>query len=140
MSISTDFGRYLPLSTTKNDKTGDNVVDRPFFIIADGLLIEIPTGFPTDFSSYPPFSRSIVAPKRVDLAGAVHDKLYWSEEVSRRRADKIWRMIAIHGDVRANLLQGWASWAGLRLGGWNQWRKYRKGKVKKELQMWVVER
>lgn len=126
MTVSTDFASYLPLSVTKDDKTGLRILDRDFKIIVDDEMITIPKGFDTDYSSYPFFSRMIVRFDRVDVAGVVHDWLYRRQGVSRREADRIWRLIAMHGDKSANLFQGWISWAGLRVGGWIAWKSHKK--------------
>lgn len=78
---------------------------------------------------------SLPAPhwSRIDLAGVVHDALYawgaWSpggEPISRREADRVWRLVARSGEHRATWLSAWRGWAGLRVGGWPTWWRYRR--------------
>ena len=86
----------------------------------DGTTITVPDGFETDFSSIPCFARSFIDWSRVDIAGVVHDFLYWCPQggTSRKRADAIWREIAGAGYHHANAVQQWLGWTGLRMGGW----------------------
>lgn len=123
MTVHTDFKEYLPLSVSKDDSSGRRVLNRDFKIIVDGEMIVVPKGFDTDYSSYPWITRSIVRFDRVDVAGVVHDYLYRTRRKTRKQADRIWRLIAMHGEVSANAFQGWVSWAGLRVGGWLAWGK-----------------
>ena len=93
----------------------------------DGAEIMVPRGFETDFSSIPRCARSFIDWTRVDVAGVVHDFLYWCprEDISRKRCDEIWRELAGAGEHHANGLQKWLGWAGLRLLGWWAHRKAR---------------
>ena len=91
----------------------------------DGLLITVPEGTLTDFSSIPWFGRALVRWSKVDIAGVVHDWLYQSAFTSRARADKIWRLVAVAGDHHANAFQAWVGWLGLRLCGWKAWNRHR---------------
>lgn len=126
MSVSTSFDAYKPLLVEKDDSTGLRILQRDFKIIVNNEMIVVPRGFDTDYSSYPWLTRSIVRFDRVDVAGVVHDYLYRTQIKSRSEADKIWRMIACHGQKSANGLQGWVSWIGLRIGGWVPWKKHKK--------------
>ena len=89
--------------------------------------ITVPCGFETDFSSIPRCARSFIHWARVDIAGVVHDFLYWcpQADISRNRADDIWREVAGAGEHCANGIQRWLGWAGLRLFGWWAYRKAR---------------
>ncbi|MCH9816714.1 MAG: DUF1353 domain-containing protein [Actinomycetia bacterium] len=87
--------------------------------------IVVPEGFVTDYSSIPWFGRSLVRWSRVDIAGVVHDFLYQSGQVSRERADEIWRITAMSGEHSANAVQAWLAWAALRVGGSGAWNSYR---------------
>ena len=89
----------------------------------DGYEIEIPRGFDTDFSSIPTLFHGFVRWSRVDVAGVVHDWLYRKGRLSRRDADKVWRLVALRGEHSANGRQAWVGWCGLRLGGWRAWRE-----------------
>ena len=84
-----------------------------------GTTIGIPEGFETDFSSIPFLARPFLHWSRVDIAGVVHDFLYWcpQPDIDRKRADAIWREMAGAGQRRANWLQRWLGWVGLRLCG-----------------------
>lgn len=126
MKVSTNFTGYRPLSTTRDDRTGLRILNRNYTIRVGDSLILVPKGFDTDFSSYPWAARLIVRFDRVDVAGVVHDYLYRTQKMSRRDADRIWRLVAMHGHTRATTRQGWVSWAGLRLGGWVVWNKLKK--------------
>lgn len=90
------------------------------------IRIRIPRGFETDYSSIPWLARLLFHWSRVDVAGVVHDWLYFTGEMSRTRADMIWRLVAVAGDHHANAVQGWAGWLGLRLGGWFAWDQHRR--------------
>ena len=116
---------FLPLSTTRL-LTGKRMLNRDFSLTIDGETILVEKGFITDFSSYPWFSRILVRFDRVDVAGVIHDKLYYDGNCTRAHADKIWRLVAQLGDHSANPVQAWLSWAGLRLGGWIAWRAHAK--------------
>lgn len=98
--------------------------------LEDGTTITVPHGFETDFSSIPAFARSFIDWSRVDIAGVVHDYLYWCPQagIGRMRADGIWREIAGAGKHHANWLQQWLGWTGLLIGGWFAFRKARKAR------------
>lgn len=92
--------------------------------------ISIPEETETDFSSIPWFGRMLVRWSKVDIAGVVHDWLYASgkianKSISRSKADKIWRQVALAGDHHANLFQAWICWFFLRIGGWIIWNQCR---------------
>ena len=91
----------------------------------DGTTITVPRGFETDFSSIPRVARSFLHWSKVDIAGVVHDFLYWCPQkgISRKRADAIWKELAGAGQHHANCFQRWAGWAGLRLIGWGAFCK-----------------
>jgi hypothetical protein len=96
-----------------------------------GASVVVPKGFRTDFSSIPFWARFVVRWSRVDVAGVVHDWCYHlglrdeSGKPSRALSDKVWRDIAQRGDSKANALQAWVCWTGLRLGGWIAWNRHR---------------
>lgn len=96
--------------------------------LGDGRTITVPKGFETDFSSIPRFARFFIHWSRVDIAGVVHDFLYWCPQkgISRTRADAAWREIAGAGDHHANWVQRSLGWVGLRVGGRWAFRKARK--------------
>lgn len=96
-----------------------------------GVEIEVPTGFPTDFSSIPSFARFVVRWSKIDVAGVVHDWCYHvglqdaSGKPSQKMADDIWRVVAQTGESKANAFQAWVCWLGLRIGGCWAWKKHR---------------
>ncbi len=127
MSVNLQRKDFKPLSTTRLPN-GMRELNREFRIEVDDVLHIVPKGFNTDFSSYPWFFRVIVRFDKVDIAGVVHDWLYYKGNLSRSEADIVWRKLAMAGEHHANALQAWLSWLGLRIGGWIIWNRYRKGK------------
>lgn len=101
-------------------------VVEPFTFTVDDMAFTIPTGFEYDGSSVPWGARNIVDRRKVRIAGLVHDYLYRYQPLTRAKADQVWRIVAQMGDVgtRANVIQGWLGWVGLRMGGWIAWRAY----------------
>jgi hypothetical protein len=99
---------------------------RDLVVEINGEKIVIPAGTITDYSSIPQVVAWLVRWSRVDVAGVVHDYLYQTGSRPRAEADAIWRTVARSGECRANRVQGWLGWAGLRVGGWWAWRKHRK--------------
>ncbi len=126
-NVNTKFDDYRPLSTSRLSD-GHRKLNRDYKIEINGVCYEIKKGFVTDFSSYPWYARLIVRFSKVDIAGVVHDWLYCKGELNRKDADKIWRQVARTGSSRANPIQAWLSWLGLRIGGWLSWNKYRHGR------------
>ena len=113
---------------TERLRNGNRMLIRKLVVkLGKGTEITVPSGFETDFSSIPGFARSFIDWTRVDIAGVVHDYLYWcpQEEISRKRADGIWRELAGAGEHHANGIQRCLGWAGLRLAGWWAYRKAR---------------
>lgn len=96
----------------------------------DCTEITVPDGFETDFSSIPRLARCFLHWSRVDIAGVVHDFLYWCPQpgISRKRADAMWREMAAAGGHHANWLQRWVGWAGLRMCGWRAHKKARRAR------------
>jgi hypothetical protein len=96
-----------------------------------GVKIVVPKGFKTDYSSIPAFARFIVRWSKVDVAGVLHDWCYHvglqddSGKPSKALSDLIWREIAQRGKSRANPLQAWVCWAGLRIDARGPWNKHR---------------
>jgi hypothetical protein len=121
----------------------------------DGFVATARHGRETDFSSVPRLVRAIVPKDRTQNAGAIHDALYASGEVSRWVADRYWHEIARSGEARESLtMYAWRRWRaagddfrprraggrlgpvsgalgrlGLMVGGWVAWGKYRKGQT-----------
>ena len=98
---------------------------RDLVVEVDGEQYTVPGGTETDFSTIPWFGRMLVHWSKVDIAGVVHDWLYQTGSSSRSHADTVWRVVALAGDHHANAFQAWVGWAGLRIGGWYAWDRYR---------------
>ena len=90
----------------------------------EGTEITVEKGFPTDFSSIPPFCRWVVRWSKVDLAGVVHDWLYADGPLARKPADEIWWQVARAGEHCANPCQAWLCWLALRCFGWRAWKRH----------------
>lgn len=118
---------------TERLPNGNRILIRNLVVkLKDGTAISVPSNFETDFSSIPKFARIIVRWSRVDIAGVIHDFLYWCPQcgISRKRADAIWCEVAGAGEHCANKFQQYLGWIGLRLGGWIA---YRKARIAREL-------
>ena len=96
----------------------------------DRTKITVPTGFETNFSSIPWFARSLVDWSKVDIAGVVHDFLYWCPReahaagvTTRTRADDIWWELAGSGQHHANRIQRRLGRIALWAFGWRALRK-----------------
>lgn len=88
--------------------------------LGSGNVISVPIGFTTDFASIPRAARSIIPRLGKHLQAAiVHDLLYATKTVSRKRADEIfleamevlgvprWKRFSMYYSVR---LFGWIAW------------------------------
>lgn len=128
-AVNIQIEDFQPLSTTRL-LTGRRQLNRDFRLEVDSVLHVVPKGFETDFSSYPWYSRVIVRFDRVDVAGVIHDWLYYNGDISRQESDDIWRKVAVAGHHGANPMQAWLSWVGLRLFGWYAWNQHRKREKK----------
>jgi len=93
------------------------------YIDSAGREWRVPAGFVTDFSSVPGFARWIARWDRHDLAGVLHDYLYYCV-VGRRVADAIYYEACRAGRPRCNVVQAFLLWAGVRLGGWSAWNEH----------------
>ena len=114
----------------------------PLIYYIDNLIgecVEVPKGFVTDFASIPfPFSR-IFPPvgKSYDAPSVLHDYLYympyvwgWDKkcrQIERVEADNIYLEAMV--DNRTPLFVRRSIYAGLRMGGWVTWNRYRKGDI-----------
>lgn len=108
---------------TERQQDGKRKLLRDLEVEVDFLNILVGTGTLTDFSTIPWYGRILVRWSKVDIAGVVHDHLYHEQDLSRARADRIWRLCAISGQHRANAFQAWVGWAALRVGGWIAWNQ-----------------
>lgn len=114
------------LLQTERQNDGTRVLLRDLIVRVESDTITVPTGTVTDFSTIPWFGRLLVRWSRVDIAGVVHDYLYHTQDFTRSKADKIWRLCAFSGTHSANWFQAWVGWVALRIGGWVAWRACKK--------------
>ena len=119
-----------PLRTERLSNGSRKLIRNLVVKLEDGTRITVPSGFETDFSSIPVLARSFIDWSKVDIAGVVHDFLYWcpQEDIGRKRADDIWREIAGAGKHHANWLQQWLGRIGLQIGGWYAFSNARKAR------------
>ena len=91
-------------------------------------VIEIPAGFITDLASVPPLVPGVVralfrGPLETATAAILHDYLYATGVVSRRKADALfYEALIATGETRTG---AYLMWLGVRVGGWSSWRKHR---------------
>ena len=108
---------------TERLSDGTRSLLRELVVEVDSIEIDVPQGVITDFSTIPWFGRILVRWSRVDIAGVVHDYLYHKQNLTRSRADRIWRLCAVSGEHRAYQFQAWVGWMALRGGGWLAWNQ-----------------
>ena len=129
MSIHLKSG---PLQTERRSD-GRRGLLRDFAIVVEGKAYTVPEKTITDYSTIPWFGRFLVRWSKVDIAGVIHDWLYQTGcTLSRSRADRVWRIVAMAGEHHANWIQAWIGWASLRVGGWIAWNRYRSGEGGRE--------
>jgi len=91
------------------------------------MIVTVPAGFDTDFSSVPGWALSLMGEyDRHDLAGVIHDWLY-RVRAPREAADRVWWIVARSGLRRVGPVRGWMGWVGLRLGGRLAYRSHSTG-------------
>jgi hypothetical protein len=88
------------------------------------ILIEVPDGFICDLASYPRLGRALFDRLGKSMRpSVVHDYLYREgpDGFARADADRIFREgLKLEG---ASWAECWASWLGVRIGGWLWWVK-----------------
>ena len=119
-----------PLRTERLPNGNRQLVRALTVELPDRTTITVPAGFETDFSSIPWFARWLVDWAKVDIAGVVHDFLYWcpleakaAHVTSRTCADDIWWELAGTGQHHANAVQRRLGRIALWLFGWWALRK-----------------
>jgi len=89
-------------------------------------VIKVPKGFLTDFASIPRTIEPLLAPwAKYNKAPIIHDFLYQTRELSRRKADRIF-LEAMRIDLRTHKTGNAVArleWAAVRLFGWLAWHK-----------------
>lgn len=118
----------LPLRGEFRDRGRRVCLTEPFAFVFDGHRIDIPAGFVTDFNSTPRMVWWWFPPQEYPEAGLVHDWLYQHPgEFSRQQCDDVHRHILKLEGMRESKRN--AAYAGLRLGGWRPWNRYRKAEL-----------
>ncbi len=89
--------------------------------------IVVPDGFKTDLASIPRLFWRVLPPiGKYDAAAVVHDYLYQHNGVTRAQADAV-----LNEGMQVLGVSGWQRsiiYAGVRVGGWAVWNRYRSGK------------
>lgn len=91
-----------------------------------GFTVTVPEGFKTDLASIPQLLENVI-PRigAYDAAAVIHDDLYQHppEGLARGTADSVLReaMDVCH----VSRVKRWAIYAGVRVGGWVTWNRYR---------------
>jgi hypothetical protein len=93
------------------------------------VFVHVPAGFETDFASIPRSLEPLLAPwAKYNKAPIVHDLLYRTHRVTRRRADAIF-LEAMRIDLRCHKtgrLVARVEWLAVRLFGWLAWHDKRR--------------
>lgn len=139
MSPSTNFP--LPLRGDLTNKGRRITLFAPF-IYSDPekeILVEVPAGFISDFNSVPFGLWNLLPPWEYPEAGVVHDWLYKHPKGFYRgpKRDEVCLTRSEVDDIHRRILHlegaSWpkrqAMWAGIRVGGWRPWNRYRKDPV-----------
>ena len=101
-------------------------------LIDDDELFLVPHGFVTDFSSWPSL---LPGPRfsRTDVAGCVHDFAFryatfgsGGRPIGYWEANRLWVDVARSGESHVSWVGGALDWAGLTVGSWWMWWKYRR--------------
>jgi len=104
------------------------VLTKHAVIHALGTDWDLNPGDITDLASLPWFGYLIYEPYEAAGASAWHDKRYKKGDISRKRADKGWREIAVSGDNPKTRMPEWKAKIGyrfLRLFGGASWLRHR---------------
>lgn len=89
---------------------------------AAGRIIDVPQGFETDFASVPRLFWRIVPPwGRYSPAAVVHDYLYHTGKVSRKKADGIF--LELMAKLAVPLWKRYVMYWAVRLFGWFAWNR-----------------
>lgn len=92
-----------------------------------GLIITVPRGFITDLASIPRIFHSLIPQHGSHSPAAIlHDYLYATQEMSRSKADQLFRDAM--EDIGVNPVRRYAMYLAVRAGGWAAWNS-RKAKM-----------
>lgn len=100
-------------------------VERPFSLSVCGLMVTIPEGSLMDFASVPRILKPIFPDRALyGSASAVHDRLYYTGEVTRWMADAVFYEVL--REERLPWITAATMWLGVRMGGWVAWGNHRR--------------
>lgn len=121
------FQNFMVASPFSDGKYWVLVDDLQYDILDTDIVVTVPRGFVTDFTSIPrPFWSLLPRWGKYGPPAVVHDFLYWDQRCTRAQADKIMMLAMQESDVswlRANLIH-----KAVRLGGLFAWRSNRKAR------------
>lgn len=126
----TGIGLTGGLELTPTDDGRSFRLLRPFRVLVNGLAVEVPRAFETDFASIPRVFWRVLPPLgKYNEAAVIHDLLYRRGElhgkrITQKQADVI--LLDLCRRLGVPRWQRMLIYSGLRLGGWWTWRKYRK--------------
>lgn len=97
-----------------------------------GHGVTVPAGFVTDFASVPRIFWRVIGPPvgagpgaAYGRAAVLHDYLYANPgKRTRKFCDELFFEVMVADEVSP--ARRWLMWAGVRLGGWRPWNRYRK--------------
>lgn len=116
-----------PLQFQDNDGFPFTLLEDLVYETRRHRIIRVPKGFKTDLASIPRVLWNVLPPVgRYNKAAVVHDFLYQNNGCTRAEADAVLNEAMRVLGVRVT--QRWAIYAGVRLGGWVVWRRYRHGR------------
>jgi hypothetical protein len=102
----------------------------PFVVAIDDKMISVPSGFVTDFASVPRLFWRLLPPwGPYSPAALVHDKLYQKGKIGQRVIDRFeadWIFLELLCDLKVASWQRALLYAGVRVGGWVAWNRYRR--------------
>lgn len=114
----------LVVSVPLEDRGERTLVLPLIYVTAEGDPITVPAGTLTDYASVPRILHAVLPPTgRYTYPAVLHDYLYRTGRVSRAHADRLF--LEAMGVAGVNRLRRWLMWAGVRVGGWVPWRRYR---------------
>lgn len=114
-------------------------VNEPFeYWIDDNTFVRVEPGFITDFASVPRIFWNILPPwGKYGEAAVIHDHLYRTlgevesleskngkKHLTRWQCDLVFRRAM--KDLGVAAWKRWVMWAGVRIGGWIPWHKYKR--------------
>ena len=111
----------IPLIYKGKDKTGLSYYELAEDHIDDDFPgIVVPKGFLTNGASVPKYIRGIISPTgNLFRAAVVHDYLYATHQLSRRKSDRVFKKI-VYDDTQNRLL-AYTSYLGIRAVGSSFW-------------------